>query len=62
LLTLLQKRRTDPYWRKVRFIRNYIGPLAERKEEDCYIDVSYRRGKYCSMIERPRFVKLWARA
>jgi len=49
LINILLRRKTDPFWKKIAFIKNYMGPLSSNQEESSYIDIHFDFGTISSI-------------
>ena len=49
LINILLRRKTDPFWKKIAFIKNYMGPLSSNQEDSSYIDIHFDFGTISSI-------------
>ena len=44
LLFLLQKRKYDPFWKKIVSIKTFVGPLSDHAGDTEYVNVDFNLG------------------
>ena len=62
LLFLLQKRKYDPFWKKIASIKTFVGPLSDHAGDTEYVTVDFDSGTYKINVDKPTHPALWERA